>query len=617
MPRRDGVYRSEVVQAPRQRNLTAAARNYSLGQASRKVSESRTFQESREWQKILWDMYDRVPEYRFAVNWVGNLLSKAKLEVRKNGEPTTDQSALDALASLFGGPDGQPEMLRQLGINFTVAGEAWVIGTPTRDEDDWDVVAATEVQAQGQGVGRTITVDNEEVSPDALCLRQWKPHPRKKVAPDSPSRAVINVLAEIVKLEEHVDAQLASRLASAGILFVPEEMELPSIPVSSNDPDDPDGMQSQQVLDGAEALTQRLINIASLAIGDRSSAAALVPLVITAPGEFLEKVQHLTFWSGLDEHAKELREEAIRRLANGMDMPPEVLLGTADVNHWGAWQIEEASIKAHTEPLLNVILSGLTTGYLRPFLETEGVEDFADYTIEADTSEMRLRPNRSKEAMELYDRGELTGVALRRENGFDPSDAPDQDELIFWLKKKVATGQTTPDQVVAALTQLGVILPATPAPEGGPVEVVHEGRPTPSLRRHPVRSEPDPEESEAEGAKIAASAAPNPLVLASDQMVKRALERAGNRLKARAKGRYSIDCKARDLYLSVSTITDTEAEELLTDAWDLDDFEYPGVDCTRLERSLHEYTLILLGLQKPHTRQALARHLLMSLAEAA
>lgn len=619
MPRRDGIYKSQVMQTPQNRAVVAAARNYSVDQASRKIAESRVFQESREWQRILWRMYDTVPEYRFAVTWVGNILSKAKLLVHEGGEPSRNSHAADALASLFGGPDGQPEMLRMLGINFTVAGEGWIVGEQkSRDEDEWDVVASTEIEVKGSGATRTIQIDGEEASKNALCLRMWKPHPQKTTAPDAPSRAVIPILNEIVKLTEHVDAQTSSRLASAGILFVPEEMEIPGIPVSTGEPGT-DGDSSQQDLDSADSLTQRLIDIASIAIKDRSSAAAMVPLVITAPGEFLEHVQHMTFWSGLDEHAKGLREEAIRRLANGMDMPPEVLLGTADVNHWSAWQIEEASIKSHTEPLLTVILSSLTVGYLRPYLEENGVANAEDFTFEADTSEMRLRPNRSKEAMELYDRGEVNGATVRRENGFDENDAPTADELAMWLRKNVAKGQTMPADVRAALRMLGVDMPEVE----GEVEVVHEARPRRSLGEHPRRSEPNPEESEAIGAKAASLlaaappriAAPDGLVLATDQMVRRALERAGNRLKNRVNGR--VPGKARDLYLSMPSISDSEVEKLLEDAWDLDDFEYPGVDCDRLRGTLHQYTSILLRMQKPHDRSALARHLLMSMSEAA
>src|SRR6478735_12565744 len=123
MPR-GSVYRHEVANLPKpvdgvgERNaLVASARTYEAGtldaQSLRKTGR-RT--RSSAWQNDLWDMYDQVPEFRAGCSWVGNLLSKAILYVAKNGKPTTDKVALDALASLFNGPEGQEEMLRLLGI---------------------------------------------------------------------------------------------------------------------------------------------------------------------------------------------------------------------------------------------------------------------------------------------------------------------------------------------------------------------------------------------------------------------------------------------------------------------------------------------------------------------
>jgi hypothetical protein len=40
-----------------------------------------------------------------------------------------------------------------------------------------------------------------------------------------------------------------------------------------------------------------------------------------------------------------LRREAVERLAIGLDMPPEVLLGLGDSNHWSAWQVDEQTWK--------------------------------------------------------------------------------------------------------------------------------------------------------------------------------------------------------------------------------------------------------------------------------
>ena len=602
--------------------ITAAARNLSAGQSARQVRKTSNL----GWQRILWGMYDTVPEFRFAVNWVGNTLSKAKLEIRKDGELVTDQAILDILASFFGGPSGQTEMFRKFGIHFTVAGEAWVIGRPGRDEDQWDVVASTEVTVQEYaGKVREIKVEGILVDEDQnTVVRTWKSHPEKSYEPDCPARPLIPVLRELTGLTEHVAAQIDSRLASAGILLVPSEMELPSITLTEVVMDDDGGALEQTVqLDNANALTQRLIDIASRAIGDRSSAAALVPLVIAAPGEFLEKVQHITFWSGLDEKAKELRDEAVRRIATGMDMPPEVVLGTADVNHWGAWQIEEAAIKAHTEPLLAIVLQALTTGYLRPLLEEWGYDDAESYTFTADTAEMRLRPNRSKEAMELYDRGQVNGETLRRENGFEELDSMDAQEKQLWLLQKIASGQTQPEQVVAALRMLGLAFPAPVAEPQRAIET-QEARPTPSLKEHPRRAEPDPAESESDDARAVAASAvrpmePNPLVMASEQMVKRALQRVGNRLKVKA-SRAGFDLpagtKAQYIYLTVG-VKAPEVDAAMADAWDLDDFEYPGVENAVLERCLAVYTRDLLLSQRPHSRSALAEHLLLSMSEGA
>ena len=292
------------------------------------------------------------------------------------------------------------------------------------------------------------------------------------------------------------------------------------------------------------------------------------------------------------------------------------LEGTGEMNHWGAWSVEEAAIKAHTEPLLGVITASLTTGYLRPYLEGMGVPDAEQYSFEADTSALRLRPNRSKEALELYDRGALTRRTLLVENGFDPEvDLMDEKEYKTWLLQKITSGSTTPDQVAMAarlLTQ--VDLPGTA--EAG--QITQEARPTRSLAEHPERRAPLEEETTTAPGVQASAAAPfvvDGLVLAAEQMVYRALERAGNKLKTRMGGR-NVGADAAELYMSVASVSAKEADELLTDAWAaVDRFDYP-IDKDRLRATLNEFTFMLLCMQKPYRRDALARHLLLEMDDA-
>lgn len=588
MPRNEGSkLRAEVVSVPTAL-IASAVQVSKLPDLEKRLNPLIKIE---DWQRIAWTWFDEIGEYRYSVNWVGNLLSKASLVVTKDGKPTTDQGAVDALASLYGG--NHAEMLRQFGIHLTVAGECYIIGTSNAadDGDDWLVAAATEVKS-AQGNDTTWKVDDEEFA-DPLVIRLWRPHPRKRKYSDSPTRAVLPILAEIDGLTKHVSAQIDSRLASAGILFIPNEMNFGSTTATgaSLDPN---------------AVVARLIEVASTAIANRADASALVPIVAQGPGEHLDKIKHLTFWTELDKAAIELRQEAIRRLALGMDMPPEVLTGTAEMNHWNAWQVEEAAIKAHTEPLLETIASSLTEGYLRPLLmsddeDTDGLElDEANrYAIEVDTSKLRLRPNRSKEAIELYDRGELSAEALLRENGFDPEDSMEDEEFRRWIVKRVSGGSTTPELVDAAIRELGVVLDVAESAE--PTE---EARPDRSLIEHPEQGPPEvPEDA---------------VTAAGWVMVFRALERAGNRLRTKM-GAKIAGVSAFDTYQFVEIeMTEGNLDFLLADAWSPVAELAPALGITDAEAfadKLDGFTRDLLVMRRPLKHYELARFLEQDEAE--
>jgi hypothetical protein len=568
--------------------MFASAKSYNIGRSERSPQSARN-SSGETWQVTCWDYYDRIGEYRYAVDWVGNLLSKAKLFVTQNGKPTSNGIAVEALASLFGGEDGQSEMLRQLGIHFSVAGEAFIIGEDDSDEDQWGVYASTVVK---QNASDEFSIDGRKVDGDPLVMRIWRPHPVHVNKSTSPSRAITDVLRELYRLTQHVDAQLQSRLAGAGIFAVPSEISFPSMTVT-----DAEGKQTQTGT-GAQGFADFLSSVMSTAIANPGTAEAYTPIILQVAGEYLEKLQHITFWTELDKQAIELRVEAIRRLALGMDMPPEVLTGVADVNHWGAWQIDEAAIKSHSEPLLAVITSSLTTGYLRPYLVAEGVDEdeATEFAIHADTSLLRMRPNRSREAIELWDRGELSGAAMLRENGFDPkADKMMNGERRGWLARKVAQGQTTPEIVAEALRLLGVDLDPITTDEadvGEEDDELVEARPIRSLDKHPTRGDvPKRTVTGPPGSEI---------VAAAEVIVFRALERAGNRMKAKLGSSCPPGIAAADLYLSVPTLNAATVNDLLTDAWSCADRFCGDADPAEFAGILDGYTRTLLSMRVAH-----------------
>lgn len=574
MPRRP-QYESQVLATPHA--TVAAASRLTM----RRGDDRKPPKDDTGWQRSAWLWYDTIGEYRFACSWVGNLLSRAMLYVTEDGQPTTNEDAIAAMRSLFGGVDGQREMLRQLGIQFTVAGEAYLVGEDGGEDPDdkWWVVAAAEISKQGD----IWKVGKKEVD-DPLVIRLWRPHPRVNNKPDSPSRAVLPILSEIDGLTKHVAAQIDSRLAGAGILLLPDGISFATTATTSG--------EGSGITNELDPFLEELMETMMTAIKDRADASALVPILLQAPGEHLDKVRHLIFSTTLDEQAIQLREEAIRRLALGMDMPPEVLTGTGEINHWGAWQVEEAAIKAHTEPLLHIITDSLTEGYLRPYLEEEmDAEEARKFSIAADTSAMRLRPNRSKEAIELFDRGMLSAEATVRENGFDPSDMMGDEEKEQFFTEKVASGSTTPELVAEALRMLGLPFSVPPVEQ---IEV-QEGRPARSLLEHPENNPPDIDERRVISDEAAAVA---------EVVVFRALERAGNRIRSKYKDRISMGAEnvpPHTLYRFTRALEPAEVDDVLMEAWTCL-ASLPPIPVTA--STLDAYTRNLIKTNRPHDSRA-------------
>jgi hypothetical protein len=583
MPRRRSEPQAVVIPSTA---LVASATRYP-GRAAR------IYQPKQDWQTECYRQYAICGEARFAAKFFGNAVSRAVLNAAemKDGVPfvQTTGPANQALVDLFDGKDGPTQMLEAVGQHLTIAGECYLVGRAVDGGDVWEIVSCIEMRVAGDkwqidyGNG-TPPVDLTE---DDVVIRIWLPNPARRIEADSPFKALLPILTEIEWLTRHVFAQVTSRLAGAGILMLPQGMSFPPAPAQ-------DGQEVQATND-ADAFMLTLAEAMMQPIKDPGSPSAIVPIVVTAPDDTIDKAKLLTFWSELDANSMALRNEAIRRFALGMDLPPEQVLGMSSnggtgggnsngVSHWGAWQIEESTIKMHIEPMLDVIVNALTMGYLRPILG-----DTSTAVVVYDTSRLRLRPDRSKEAFELYDRGLISAEALRRENGFDKDDAPTENEFHMWLLVKVASGSTTPEQVNAALLALGVPL-ASPPSGGAP----SQAPPSPSLEDHPTRPRTPAESA---------------LVAASEALVFRALERAGNRLRQTGSRPPGVPSYETHLYVKANG----SADHLLDDAWSCAPKVLAGIaDPERVIPILDSYCQTLLTEQSPHERDRMAHWLELS-----
>lgn len=577
MPRIKKAPTSQRAQMPTNA-LIASAHRYT-GRAPR------IYAPSKDWQKRCYQHYGQCGEARFAARYFGHAMSRATLFIADaKGVAATSGAPRALLDELFSGVEGQAEMLEMAGVHLVVAGECYLVGREVDGVDIWEVVSVMEVES-GAGGWQILSPEDGTWMPlqdDDVVIRVWIPKPDRRWEADSPFRSLLPVLDEIEWITRYIHAQTTSRLTGAGILVFPEGMTFPPPP--------PVDGKEQELSNDADAIMTVLGEVMSESLKGNGAASEQVPVVITAPAEAIGDIKHLTFWTPLDENARDMRKDAIHRFALGMDLPPEMVLGMGSnegtgggssngVSHWGAWMIEEQAIKLHIEPMLDRLCAALTGYYLRPLVDT-------DQRIKADTSTLRLRPDRSAESLELADRGWLKMETAVVENGFSADDIPDDDQRREWLLMKLAGGSATPEQVNAALKLLGVDLGVDMSPESDEAPV--ENAPPPSLDEHPARPRTPLEHS----------------IPTLEALVLRALERAGNRLR----NIHQIRTSGPSFEAHTHIEANGTATQCLEDAWATAPIVLSDLGQAEAERVitvLNDYCGDLMKNQASHTRAAL------------
>ncbi len=439
-------------------------------------------------QDQLWDYYQRLEEFSAAVNWKANAISRVRLiaaEFMPGGDepmPITEGPIADLVARFAGGIGGQSQILGETAIHLNVPGEGWLCGV----EDDfgevtWRVYSADELRVRRTAEGAQ-NVDRyqvkvgesarawESLPEDTLVVRFWRPHPRWGWKATSRAAYALGAMKELDLINRRIIAETISRMAANGvILYDRGKLSFPELP----------GPASAESVD---PFAQVLVDVGSKGVADPTSAQATIKIPIGADlggsdVKIADLIHVVDLSNPFSERMLDQRQAAVTRLATALDIPAEQLTGLGDMNHWGAAQIEEAGIKVHITPDMEMICHAFTEGFLYPTLEAEGRELVGPRggrpVIWYDPSEIVMRPDRSKEAIEAYDRGELSGISLLRELGFSETDQPDEAELtrIIELKRRlnqvteaIITGETV-DMENPDLTEPQETVVSDPPPE--------------------------------------------------------------------------------------------------------------------------------------------------------
>lgn len=575
-----------------------------------------------EWQREAYRLYDVVGAARFVANTVANAVSRCRLYIAKLDPDTgevlgeADDAALKPyVASPFGTGDRRRENVRLAALNLFVCGEYFQVGEGSRGEgsrDRWYVVSPFDFKKKkgGGGADGVLLCDRPpmygggeaQLDPgtDArkgrdVVARVWTPHPMHSRESDSPFRAAIPDLNILHTIKKRESAELDSRLAGAGILFVPDSFTLPG----------KDGNPGT-----VQDLMDDLIEIASEVISDPSHPSSIIPYILKVPGEDIEKVKLLNFWSELSAALGDLSDRKIRALAQAFDAPVETLEGAGNTNHWNLWRIAEETITTHYEPLLSRMADSITTVYLRPGLTTTSLNP-DEYAYAFDTTPLRVRADRFGDAVKLRELGLLSDEATLRAGDFTENDAPDKREKAERLARELVVANpelaSGPLGILAGLdiTERVVIdgttaEPAAPAPavESAPRAV--QGPPAaPDTADAPTGSDP------LTASLLAQLPTDAAVTVLGNTAVHRALEVAGGRL-ARTWPRGAD--RAR-LHTTLANLPNKgQAQRALDGVW----VNLPAlaagldVDSDQLASALNAYTVELLVRGRDHEPEALA-----------
>ena len=440
-------------------SLTAAGQSLRVSS----YEESALLQLSRqEWTNRAWGYYESVGEVRYAANFVANALSRLRLIAATTPSATSDAwepievkegAVADAVKQLTDPRGGQRGLLRSIGLNLFIPGEAFLLGQMVNGAQQWECLSSDELDVRTgypQFFRRVMPNTTPVPIPeDALVIRVWKEHPRWTMLSDSAMRTVLDQCETLLILTRMERAAARSRFAGSGILFIPNEL-LPS------------GSRGESDTDFYSKLMESMI----APIKDESHPSSVVPILLTGPAEYGKAIQHITMDRQLDGDALvKLKEDAVKRLAAAFDLPSEVLTGNADLNHWGMAVVREETFAAHIQPFAEMVVDALTSSYLHPALKKNNVANWQDYKVWFDKSALVQKADQSDSADQAHDRLTISDTAYRHAKGFSLEDAPSDEERA----KRVGVKLAQPDM---ALTGKPPAPPpeqpaAAPAPAGG------------------------------------------------------------------------------------------------------------------------------------------------------
>ncbi|HEX6601205.1 MAG TPA: hypothetical protein VF030_01055 [Solirubrobacterales bacterium] len=405
---------------------------------------------ARSWQQRALDYIDLIPELSYASRFYARMLKQlriypALLDSHGKANPIEEGAPVDLLNRIQDPAGGRSQIQGNYGRLMFTTGEGYLFGRDLETESErWAFVWTEELDFED---GRIVWKPTDETTGTtyvrgepggAEAYRMWVPHPRRSGEPDSPMRSAVEgeIAEELIVLTKAVRATAVSRMVN-GILYIPQEISPgPLEPIGDEDPENDPFMSD-------------FIEHASSQIEHPGTAEARIPFLIYGAAEYAQFVKHIDLHDPQTDYMeRDLRKEAVERLARGMDMPVEVLLGLGEANHWAARQILDDMWRSHGAPIAEHWCDDLNEAYLRPALREMEYPDWHQVVIGYDESQVVVKPDRSENTFKAHAEGLIGDAAARRELDFADTDKQTAEEREIWLALKMRQPEFIPDDLV-------------------------------------------------------------------------------------------------------------------------------------------------------------------------
>lgn len=378
-------------------------------------------------------------EVRYVVGWASEQLSRMRWNLRINGstewslsingetirsrsdeqDADDDESLAAASAEVLEKAIGwRQSTTREVATNLYVGGELDYLAIPDQSDAnkfDWHVVSVVHPKRK------------DLIDAAKFRVRGLWPHPADPSQPDAPIFGVLSILDQLDWLAKVSNSQSANRASLRGFLAIVDALSVAnggdfwkeinkSLSAKMKDPTD----TAPVVLRGSKEL-------------------------IAADGQGIAGMQWLIPQFPYNDRIDTQIDKLIQRLAYGLPIPPEILLGFSAQSRAVAFQVEENSYRAHIEPpaLLIARIQQKALSKLLP----EGTE----VEVVPDPAELLARRNSVADVQWAWEHGLVSAEYTRDVIDIPETSAatPEDIELLLLLKDGAEPGAPDPANVAA------------------------------------------------------------------------------------------------------------------------------------------------------------------------